>query len=130
METEIEVKVIPLPSFLKCKKKIWPRIPDAAIMRKVAEEFHRADSLGGGLYKVRIDMAGTGKRGGARVILCEMSDNAELLLLSAYPKAKQENLTILQKRQLMTLVGELKETEGNHHGRKHIQRFKVRPRRG
>lgn len=52
-------------------------------------------SLGGGLYKVRlaIKSKGKGKSGGARVISYYLMLDNELILLTMYDKADQENIS-------------------------------------
>ncbi|WP_244539310.1 type II toxin-antitoxin system RelE/ParE family toxin [Methylobacterium sp. 174MFSha1.1] len=60
----------------------------------------------GGLRKVRVPLAGRGKRGGARVISCFVSQRGVYLLL-AYAKNEQANLTPEQARTLVRLVSAL-----------------------
>lgn len=45
-----------------------------------------------GLRKVRWSRAGTGKRGGSRIIYYNLLDDGEIWLLIAYTKAKFDNL--------------------------------------
>ncbi len=57
----------------------------------------------GGLRKVRVPLAGRGKRGGARVISCFVGRHGVYLLL-AYAKNEQANPTPEQARILARLV--------------------------
>ncbi len=58
----------------------------------------------GGIRKVRWNLPGTGKRGGVRVIYYWRVAEDQILLLLAYTKAKQTDLTPAQKRALKTVV--------------------------
>ena len=57
-----------------------------------------------GCRKLRIQLPGRGKSGGARVIYVDIVIKEKLFLLLAYPKNVQENLTPEQKRNLANLV--------------------------
>lgn len=58
---------------------------------------------GGGLRKVRVPLAGRGKRGGARVI-SYFVDARGVYLLLAYAKNEQGNLTPAQARTLARMI--------------------------
>jgi hypothetical protein len=58
----------------------------------------------GGLRKVRIARAGTGKRGGARVIYYFYNEEFPLLLLAIYAKNAQSDLSASEKRLLSELM--------------------------
>jgi len=60
----------------------------------------------GGLRKFRWHGSGRGKRGGIRVIYYWMRDRDLILLLLAYPKSEQDDLTAEQKRLLRGVVEE------------------------
>lgn len=62
----------------------------------------------GGARKLRIQLEGRGKRGGARVIYIDVLAKEKLYLLFAYPKNVQEDLTPEQKKQLKQLVDAIK----------------------
>ncbi len=62
----------------------------------------------GGVRKVRWARAGTGKRGGARVIYFYHDENRPLYLLMVYAKARRENLTPDEKRAARKLAAILK----------------------
>jgi len=58
----------------------------------------------GGLRKLRWSASGHGKRGGIRIIYYWFVSHDTLLLLFAYPKSKQEDLTPDQLKQLRKIV--------------------------
>ncbi|MHB8845555.1 MAG: type II toxin-antitoxin system RelE/ParE family toxin [Nitrospirota bacterium] len=63
----------------------------------------------GGLRKLRWSASGRGKRGGARVIYYWFVSDEVILMLFAFPKNEQADLTPDQLKQLKKLVeGELK----------------------
>lgn len=59
---------------------------------------------GGGIRKVRCRRPGVGKSGGIRVIYYWITAENQILMLLAYAKAKQENLTLAQIEELRVLV--------------------------
>lgn len=59
-----------------------------------------------GLRKIRRPLAGRGKRGGARVIYYHIVSDHQILLLYAYAKNQQGDLTPAQAKQLVQLVQE------------------------
>lgn len=58
----------------------------------------------GGLRKVRWKLQGKGKSGGVRVIYYWVVNDAQIRMLYAYPKGKQENLSIEQVRMLKKII--------------------------
>lgn len=61
---------------------------------------------GGGIRKIRVAVAGRGKRGGARVIYYWAVRKDFILLLYAYPKNVSADLTPRQAAQLAKVVKE------------------------
>jgi mRNA-degrading endonuclease RelE of RelBE toxin-antitoxin system len=59
-----------------------------------------------GLRKLRWRRAGAGKSGGIRVIYFWIVDESTVLMLLAYPKSEQDDLTPAQKRKLKQIVEE------------------------
>ncbi|MCU7924633.1 MAG: type II toxin-antitoxin system RelE/ParE family toxin [Candidatus Thiodiazotropha sp. (ex Dulcina madagascariensis)] len=59
---------------------------------------------GGGLRKVRWKLEGRGKSGGVRIIYYWVTADAQIQMLYAYPKGKQENLTQEQLAMLRKIV--------------------------
>lgn len=62
---------------------------------------------GGGIRKVRFRRPGAGKQGGLRVIYYWITADDQILMLIAYAKAVQENLTPTQVEVLRALVKDL-----------------------
>jgi RelE toxin of RelEB toxin-antitoxin system len=60
----------------------------------------------GGIRKLRWQLPGRGKRGGARVIYLFRATRARLYLLFLYPKTERSDLTRAQLRLLRQLVEE------------------------
>ena len=58
----------------------------------------------GGLRKVRVPLAGRGKRGGARVIYYFYDQTLPVYLLLAYAKNERDDLSAAQKASLQRLV--------------------------
>lgn len=81
------------------------------------ENPHEGDAVPGlsGMRKMRIQLSGHGKRGGARVIYLDIFSSAHTYFLFAYPKNVQENLTPQQEKALFDIVKRIKGEEGLHH---------------
>ncbi len=62
---------------------------------------------GGGIRKLRWKRAGTGKRGGLRVIYYWLSEDAQIFMLVVYPKNLKDNLTDKETALLRKLVKEI-----------------------
>ena len=62
----------------------------------------------GGVRKLRWARAGTGKRGGVRVIYFYHDAGRPLYLLLVYAKGRQENMTPDEKKQVRKLAADLK----------------------
>jgi hypothetical protein len=58
----------------------------------------------GGLRKLRWSAGGQGKRGGIRIIYYWFVSQDVILLLYAYPKSEQDDLTTDQLRQLKKFI--------------------------
>jgi len=58
----------------------------------------------GGLRKVRVALAGRGKRGGARVVYYWFNERAQIGLLMMYPKNVQADLSAQQRHALRAVV--------------------------
>ncbi|MGE7993423.1 type II toxin-antitoxin system RelE/ParE family toxin [Pseudomonas sp. NPDC089554] len=58
----------------------------------------------GGLRKVRIATKGQGKRGGARVIYYHFVSASQVAMLYIYAKGEQADLTVEQRKALMTVI--------------------------
>ncbi|MCY3817856.1 MAG: type II toxin-antitoxin system RelE/ParE family toxin [Gammaproteobacteria bacterium] len=62
----------------------------------------------GGVRKLRFRIAGSGKRGGGRVIYYFLDEEAPVYALLAYAKAAQTDLTSDERRSVATLTTTLK----------------------
>ncbi len=58
----------------------------------------------GGLRKIRAALPGRGKRGGARIIYYYFVTASQIVLLLAYPKNDQDDLTADQKKALRNII--------------------------
>ena len=65
-----------------------------------------ADALGGHVYKMRLAMAGRGKRGGARVIVA-FRQGESVFFIYGYPKNERSNITPDELRALRLLARQL-----------------------
>jgi hypothetical protein len=63
----------------------------------------------GGVRKIRFGLSGRGKRGGGRAIYFLMMDNDTAVMLFAFAKNEQEDLTSDQRRAALALIEELKD---------------------
>lgn len=68
----------------------------------------------GGARKLRIQLEGRGKRGGARVIYVDIFESEVIYLLLAYPKNVQDNMTQAQKKTIQSMIEQIKGR--NKHG--------------
>jgi hypothetical protein len=92
-------------------KRIQELIPEEEYRLLQVHSVNRPDAGkvmpgSGGLRKLRWSAGGHGKRGGIRVIYYWFLPRDMILLLYAYPKAKQDDLTTTQLRQLKRVVEE------------------------
>ena len=62
----------------------------------------------GGIRKIRFPLENRGKRGSIRVCYVDLEEEERIYLITAFAKAKQENLTDSEKAVLKKLVQELK----------------------
>jgi len=61
----------------------------------------------GGIRKIRFAMGGKGKRGGGRAIYFLLMADETILMLTAYSKAEQEDLSAAQKTALLKFINEV-----------------------
>jgi len=61
----------------------------------------------GGIRKIRFAMGGKGKRGGGRAIYFLLMADETILMLAAYSKAVQEDLSEAQKTELLKFINEV-----------------------
>lgn len=106
LQTVIETEI-----YLRSAERLMTEPERAAVVDFFAADPSAGDVIPGtgGLRKVRVPLAGRGKRGkrgGARVITCFVHARGVYLLL-AYAKNEQANLTPAQPQTLARLVGTL-----------------------
>lgn len=104
------IAVVETPSFLKLAGGIWDDEERAELVDYIARNPESGDVIPatGGVRKLRWSRAGTGKRGGARVIYFYYHADAPIYLLLAYAKAMRADMTQDQKRQVADLTAILK----------------------
>ena len=87
--------VIETPTFQKQAEKIWSEDERMAFISWIAEHPTAGDVIPGadGARKVRwSSVAGTGKRGGVRVIYFNRTEQGVLVLVTLYQKTDQANI--------------------------------------
>ena len=87
--------IIETPTFQKQSKKIWSDdermdfISWISMNPLVGDVIPHAD----GARKVRWSVKGSGKRGGVRVIYFNKVEQGQIILIAAYKKSEQENIS-------------------------------------
>lgn len=86
--------VVETPTFQKQAALIWRESERIAFIDWIAENALAGDVIPGaeGARKVRWSVAGRGKRGGARVVYFNLSEQGIVLLVTMYVKADQSNI--------------------------------------
>ena len=94
--------------FTEIIQKLMPDDMYAELQEAIIKRPETGDPIvgSGGLRKIRWQIPGTGKRGGVRVIYYWITEEDEIFMLFAYKKAKSENLTKDQIKQLRKVVEE------------------------
>ncbi len=107
------ITVAETPLFIRQAERFWDDAEREAFVDFIARNPEAGDLIpeAGGLRKIRWAKAGTGKRGGTRVIYFYHHAECPLYLLMVYAKARQENLTADEKRTLRKLAAVLKRQE-------------------
>jgi hypothetical protein len=105
------VTVVETSLFLRQAEGVWNDEERQALVDFIARNPESGDIIPGtgGVRKVRWSRAGSGKRGGARVIYFYHHADAPIYLLLAYAKAKREDMTPDEKKAVATLAAILKE---------------------
>ena len=104
------VTVAETPLFARQASKIWSEEERDDFIDHIAR-FPLAGEVvqeTGGVRKVRWTRAGSGKRGGARVIYFYHRPDTPLYLLMVYSKAQREDLTASEKIEVKKFVGVIK----------------------
>lgn len=85
--------VVELPEFLRRAKAIMTDDERMTLVNYVAANPDAGISLGGGLRKVRIPRAGSGKSGGYRTIYVFGGIHMPIFLITVFAKNEKDNLT-------------------------------------
>jgi hypothetical protein len=98
------------PQFVRQAAAIWDDEEHAAFIDFIARNPEAGDIIpgSGGVRKLRWRRAGSGKRGGARVIYFFHDATTPLYLLLVYAKARQTDLNPDEKRRVIALANLLK----------------------
>ncbi len=86
--------VIETPTFQKQVAKVWTEAERLEFIAWIAANPTAGDVIPGadGARKVRWAVQGKGKRGGARVVYFNLSDDELVLLVAVYAKADKANI--------------------------------------
>lgn len=86
--------VIETPTFQRQAESIWSEGERFAFIAWIAANPMAGDVIPGaeGARKVRWRRAGAGKRGGARVIYFNLTEDEVVLLVAVYAKSERENM--------------------------------------
>jgi hypothetical protein len=92
--------------FVKQAEAVWSVEERLEFIDFIAEHPEAGDLIPGtgGIRKVRWSRAGSGKRGGVRVIYFYYDDERPLYLLMVYAKARKEDLTPDEARILRSIA--------------------------
>lgn len=106
----VTVTVIETATFLRQSDAIWDAEERSNLVDYIARNPLSGDVIPatGGVRKLRWSRAGSGKRGGARVVYFYYHAGAPIYLLLAYAKASREDMTVEEKRQVAELTLKLK----------------------
>lgn len=87
--------VIETPTFQKQVADVWAEADRLDFISWIASNPEAGDVIPGadGARKVRWAVPGKGKRGGARVIYFNLSDDEIVLLVAVYTKAERSNIS-------------------------------------
>lgn len=97
---------IETPIFTDSIKEIMSDEEYRQFQLELAEQPGKGDVIQGtgGIRKIRAKATGRGKQGGSRVIYYWRSAHDQILMLLAYPKNEQTDLTSTQKKALKSVV--------------------------
>jgi hypothetical protein len=104
------ITVAETPLFARQAEEVWSEGERDEFVNFIARNPELGDVIPdtGGVRKVRWTRAGSGKRGGVRVIYYYHDPNRPLYLLMVYAKAQRENLSADEKRAVRKLATLLK----------------------
>ena len=99
-------------SFARSAEKIWDEAELAELIDYLAHNPEGGDVIPGtgGVRKLRWGRAGSGKRGGARVVYFYYRADCPLYLLLAYAKAQATDLSADEKKAVAAFAATIKTT--------------------
>ena len=105
------VSVMELAGYLRRASELLTEVERDAVIDLIAYEPTCGDLIPGtgGVRKLRVALAGGGKRGGARVIYYFYNEDHPALLLTLYAKNEKADLRGAEKRIIIGLVTEIVE---------------------
>lgn len=97
-------------AFARSAEKIWSEEERAELVEYVAHNPEAGDVIPGtgGVRKLRWARAGSGKRGGARVVYFYYRPDCPLYLLLAYAKAQMADLSADEKKAVAAFAATIK----------------------
>ena len=100
------MEIIETPIFTKIVQNLFKDESYRELQEKIVEnpEVGKIIPDSGGIRKVRWALPGKGKRGGARVLYYWYTSQNQILMLYAYAKNKQEDLTPEQLKALKAVL--------------------------
>jgi hypothetical protein len=106
------ITVAETQAFARMAEKIWSEEERSELVDHVALNPEAGDVIPGtgGVRKLRWARAGSGKRGGARVIYFYYRPDCPLYLLLAYAKAHASDLTSEEKKAVTAFAATIKST--------------------
>jgi hypothetical protein len=104
------ITVAETPAFLRQSKEVWSEAEHDEFVLYIAGNPQAGAVIPdtGGVRKVRWNRAGSGKRGGVRVIYFYHDADRPLYLLMVYAKGRQENLEPDEKRAVREFAAVIK----------------------
>ena len=106
------VRIVRTERYVRDLKRIGASNADvASLERAIASDPTCGDVITGlsGIRKFRFGFGGRGKRGGGRAVYILMMANDTAIMLFAYAKNEQEDLTSDQRKAVLALIKELKD---------------------
>ncbi len=104
------MKVVRTNVFLRCLTKLHATKAEIDVLEAaIVANPNAGDVIPGlgGLRKIRFAMGGKGKRGGGRAIYLLLMADETILMLTAYSKLEQEDLSGAQKTALLKFINEV-----------------------
>jgi hypothetical protein len=101
------MKVVRTAIFLRCLKKLNATKGEIdELENTIVADPNAGDVIPGlgGIRKIRFAIGGKGKRGGGRAIYFLLMADETILMLTAYSKAEQEDLSQAQKTALLKFI--------------------------